>query len=321
MRPKIGRQDVVRILAKFGVQDPVALVGIRGYYLDSQGKAGTNDRGIYDDAIILITPKSCISFVGNTDPSVFRPGIATMKPGVHRYYKGKHKQRYWALRLVGETVPVTRDGQTGTKTGVALNIHKGGFRTTGSEGCQTIHPQYWDEFIELVYDAMDAAGMKTIPYCLIEEVERRRDARPAKSAADPVAAAAVPPAPVSDVPASSSPQNAVPAETAVSVEAPVKEGSTAAATKLVIAGFTVPAALQGAVTAAQSAITNGFISPAEVGATVLAFIRENTHYAFWGIGLIIAGLLLKKFYKQVTFWLQMYFAASPAHQSVEVKKQ
>ncbi|MBK8810693.1 MAG: hypothetical protein IPN69_08170 [Acidobacteria bacterium] len=215
MRPKIARQDVERILAKRGVQDPVALVGIRGYYLDSKGKPGTNDRGIYDDAIILITPKICITFLANTDPSIFRPGIATMRPGVHRYYKGKHKQRYWALRLVGETVPVTRDGQTGTKTGIALNIHKGCFRTTGSEGCQTIHPQYWDEFIELVYDAMDDYGQTTVPYCLVEEVERRRDTpiasaaeprEPQKPAELPAAVTSVAAAPVSETPYVSAPE-------------------------------------------------------------------------------------------------------------------
>ena len=111
------------------------------------------------------------------------------------------------------------------------------------------------------------------------------------------------------------------AETVVVVDAPAKENSTATATKLVVAGFTVPAALQGAVSAMQSAMTNGFISPAEVGGAVLTFVRENTRFVFYGLGLILLGILLKKFYKQATFWLQCWFAASKEHNSIEVRKQ
>lgn len=221
-RPKLSRQDIEGILAAKSVKDPVALVGIRGYYLDSMGRPGVNDRGIYDDAIFLITPTKLFSFPANTDPSVFRPGIATMQPGVHRYRKGKHKARYWALRLVGETVPVTRDGQTGTKTGVALNIHKGGFRTTGSEGCQTIYPQFWDEFIELVYDAMDGAGMKTIPYVLVNEVERRHAPAPA----DPPETLPVKTRADRELPAASGPQT-VPAPPLQADAAPVADADGA----------------------------------------------------------------------------------------------
>ncbi len=48
-----------------------------------------NDRGIYDDAIIVIDRSKRLvrTFNANTDPSAFRKGIATLKPGVHRYKK------------------------------------------------------------------------------------------------------------------------------------------------------------------------------------------------------------------------------------------
>lgn len=175
-KPLITIGESWQVLAANGVKDKVALIGIRGYFLDSMGKKSANDRNMYDDAIVLVSPRKFEAFRANTDPSVYRTGIATMKTGVHRYYKGKHKGRYWALRLVGEQVPVTRDGQSGDKIGIALNIHKGGYRTTGSLGCQTLSPADWDDFIELVYDEMDAFGQKQIPYCLIDEIERRKGA-------------------------------------------------------------------------------------------------------------------------------------------------
>ena len=53
--------------------------------------------------------------------------------------------------------------------GVAINIHRGGYNTTSSLGCQTIHPSQWEAFIALAYLEMDRAGQKTIPYLLVEE--------------------------------------------------------------------------------------------------------------------------------------------------------
>jgi lysozyme len=163
------------MLTKARVADEVALVGIRGYYRDSMGEVGKNDRGIYDDAIFLISPNAYATFNANTDPSIKRKGIAVLKPGVHRYRKGKHGLSkpgggYPALRPAtpGEQLPVHRD-ETGDSMGIAINIHKGGTRTTSSEGCQTIHPSQWPAFIALVYAEMDRAGQKTIPYLLVEE--------------------------------------------------------------------------------------------------------------------------------------------------------
>jgi hypothetical protein len=172
-KPNISRRESEDILLANQTTDKLAIIAIRGYYANSFGKRGENDRGVYDDAIIIISARKFETFRANTDPSVYRKHIATMKTGVHRYYKGKHKNRYWALRLVGEQVTVTRDGESGDKIGVALNIHKGGNRTTGSEGCQTLMPADWDDFIELVYDEMDFYGQKTVPYVLIDEKDRR----------------------------------------------------------------------------------------------------------------------------------------------------
>ncbi len=172
-RPQIDLTESRQILEANKVTDKVALIGIRGYYPNSYGKRGANDRNVYDDAIIIVSPERYETFRANTDPSIYRQGVATLKTGVHRYYKGKHKGLYWALRLVGEQAPVTRDGEKGDKIGIALNIHRGGSRTTGSLGCQTLPSGDWDEFIEIVYDEMKRCGQKTIPYVLIEEADRR----------------------------------------------------------------------------------------------------------------------------------------------------
>ena len=174
-RPQQAKSKTQALLTKARVVVAVALVGIRGYYRDSMGVPGENDRNIYDDAVFLLSSNAYATFNANTDPSIRRKGIAVLKPGVHRYRKGKHGLSkpgggYPALRPAthGEQLPVTRD-ETGDSMGIAINIHRGGFRTTSSEGCQTIYPSQWESFISLVYSEMDRAGQKTIPYLLMEE--------------------------------------------------------------------------------------------------------------------------------------------------------
>ena len=174
-KPQQKREESESILTKFSVSDNVSLLGIRGYYLDTMGKKGENDRGLYDDAIFVISPDAYVSFNANTDPSIFRKGIATLKAGVHRFKKGKHGLSkpgggYPALRAANanEELLVTRD-EEGDSLGIAINIHKGGYGTTSSLGCQTIYPDQWDAFINLVYAEMDRYKQKTIPYLLIEK--------------------------------------------------------------------------------------------------------------------------------------------------------
>ena len=173
-KPKLSEQSARDLVAPFNLTDKVILLGIRGYYMRTMGDPSKNDRGIYDDAIFILAPGFFQAFNANTDPSIFRKGIATLKPGVHRYRKGNHGiskgPGYPALRpaTVGEKLPVTRDGQ-GDSEGIAINIHRGGFKTTSSEGCQTIHPNQWNGFITKVYELMDDCKQSTIPYVLVEE--------------------------------------------------------------------------------------------------------------------------------------------------------
>ena len=176
-RPLQTRIETDRIFRAFLPVIPlVALLGVRGYYRDSLGKPGVNDRGIYDDAIILRSESAHVAFNANTDPSVARKDVAVLKPGVWFYKVGTHglskpkPQRYTAL-VQSEAVTVARD-QRGDDTGFfGINIHKGGHKTTSSLGCQTIVPDQWPAFIELVRSELRRAGQKTLPYVLIAREE------------------------------------------------------------------------------------------------------------------------------------------------------
>lgn len=167
-------------LRRAGVTLP-ALLGRRGYYRDTMGKPGKNDRGIYDDAIFLVTPTVFASFNANVDPSSSRQGVAALKAGVYRYKIGTHglskpkSQRYRAL-IQADEVTVMRDdiadrdhdGPEEDRGFFGINIHRGGYTTTSSLGCQTIHPDQWAAFIALVESEMKRHGVTTIPYLLTE---------------------------------------------------------------------------------------------------------------------------------------------------------
>jgi lysozyme len=175
-RPQQAKEKTLGMVIRAGIEDRVALVGIRGYYADSMGSKRKNDRGIYDDAIILLSPSVHATFNANTDPSVYRKGIAVLKTGVHRFKKGNHgisrpDGGYPALRPANakEELPVTRDKE-GDSMGVAINIHRGSYNSTSSAGCQTIYPSQWDGFINLVYSEMARYNQKTIPYLLVENI-------------------------------------------------------------------------------------------------------------------------------------------------------
>jgi len=174
-KPQAKAAEITKRIPKaIAEQYPVILVGVRGYYRDTMGIAGRNDRGIYDDAIFVIAPDCFASFNANTDPSAhYKKGVSVLNLGVHLYKKGKHKinspNGYAAFRPAtkDEGLPVTRDGQ-GQSIGYAINIHRGGNSGTSSLGCQTIPPAQWDAFKSLVYALMDKYGQKVIPYVLTE---------------------------------------------------------------------------------------------------------------------------------------------------------
>lgn len=173
--PKLALAEVEKLIKRAKVTDTVTLVGVRGYYARTMGPTSGNDRGIYDDALFIVSPTHFSAWNGNTDPSVFRPGIASLVPGVHRFKPGNHGISrpgggYPAFRPAtpGEQLPVTRDGVVNPRPGVAINIHRGSNNGTSSEGCQTIPPKQWDAFYAALSGELKRHGQKTFPYILVD---------------------------------------------------------------------------------------------------------------------------------------------------------
>jgi lysozyme len=168
VHPKSPREEIEKIISGHNIQEKVVIVGIRGY------NGGSNERGIYDDALFIVSPSYFNAYNANTDPSVTRPGIAVLQPGVYQYRKGLHgvsgPHPYIALRQASNVV-VIRDGMTEPETDSPENrfwidIHRGGYGTTSSLGCQTIHPDQWSNFRDNIFNEMDKAGQILVPYLL-----------------------------------------------------------------------------------------------------------------------------------------------------------
>lgn len=188
-KPRLHSDTLREMIAPYAIDEtayPLVVVGIRGYYKNSMGAPNVNDRGIYDDAIFILTRQAMVAFNGNTDPTRYRKGhgtadstkgMASLMPGAwfaHRF--DLHAGKYLALCQRAAPVTVMRDGNPPyPHTGMfGINIHRGGFNTTSSLGCQTIHPSQWDGFIGLAVDQAkryfgDAWKKRVVPYVLLEE--------------------------------------------------------------------------------------------------------------------------------------------------------
>ena len=197
MRVRIPQKtdEEVRAILKVNGVDPTkpCVLAIRGYYLDTYGERGENDRQCFDDAVFVVTPESVTPFQFNTDPNGYRKGFGTgkhkgmamLKKGIHIYGEGNHKG-YPAFRQC-EKNTVIRDGDPPyTDTGYhAINIHSGGYYSTSSLGCQTCPKTTWNKFKMLLSAALrkfDAPKVKndwdqlvhSFPYVLVEEVDLRK---------------------------------------------------------------------------------------------------------------------------------------------------
>lgn len=185
-KPRLSSTALAELTEPFHIDrsvNPLLIVGIRGYYLTTMGDPTKDDRGIYDDAIFVDTPNGTCSFNGNTNPSSVKvgegysekKGMAELKLGLWFSYKlGIHKT-YSALVQTGGKVVVLRDGSPNYEDGgyFGINIHKGGYRSTSSKGCQTIYPEQWNSFISLVTSEAkrlfhNQYKERVIPYLLIE---------------------------------------------------------------------------------------------------------------------------------------------------------
>lgn len=184
--PRISKQRVEEIIkANGGDISKVTCLGIRGYYLDSMGVKGANDRGIYDDAVIWYRPQSFFTFQGNTDPSSVRKGsgygsakgMANVKEGRWPgYFPGMHNGSvpHLAFRQ-GKPINVRRDGNPDyDNTGMfGCNIHRGGSTGTSSLGCITISPKIWSLFKATGDMYLKAAGQKEFDLIIVSETSLR----------------------------------------------------------------------------------------------------------------------------------------------------
>lgn len=170
----------------------VIAVAIRGYDLE-EGTSGKNDRRIYDDAFFIVSPNEVKMFEGNTDPNGYRSGsgtgdnkgMACLKKGVWFFAKGPHKGSPAFRQACPFTV--VRDGNPPyDHTGYhAINWHSGGVSSTSSLGCQTASPNIYVPMRDYIYKKLEECDnpymnndwgvrARTIPYILIEEVDRRK---------------------------------------------------------------------------------------------------------------------------------------------------
>ena len=189
-RPQIKRRDVIAAIPPDVLaRDHVVVVGYRGYYKDTMGVPGVNDRGIYDDALCIVEnpvlPTGASgdiiesgffgTYNANTDPSASdkqKHNVAVLRPGAHPYRIGNHGISrpgggYPAFRPAtkDEGLPVTRSGKP--TIGIAINIHKGGYNGTSSLGCQTIYPDQWSSFQSTLTMLLKRYGQKTFQYILV----------------------------------------------------------------------------------------------------------------------------------------------------------
>lgn len=186
-KPRLSSDRLRELISPFMLnrdQHPLLVIGIRGYYLNTLGEANQNDRSIYDDALFIDSPFVTAAFNANTDPSTFRKGsgtgaakgMACLRPGLWKAHQfGLHKGQYLALVQTKGAVTVVRDGSPDYEdTGMfGINIHRGGYNTTSSLGCQTIHPTQWDSFINLAKDQASRIwgqrwNKEVVPYILID---------------------------------------------------------------------------------------------------------------------------------------------------------
>lgn len=178
---QIKREDLELRLSPLGIDRtkyPLVLVGIRGFQAP-----GANKRGVFDDAIVLLTDNACVAYAANTDPTrrglntKINKGYAVLKPGVYYSYKfdthhGAHPHPAICQRVA--PVTVIRDGGKEETGMLGINIHAAFGNSTSSDGCQT-QPvkQYTEEFYPLAKaEAVRLWGDKwdenTICYVLLE---------------------------------------------------------------------------------------------------------------------------------------------------------
>lgn len=161
---------------------PMVALVIRGYYLNTMGKPGVNDRGEWDDANGFLERKPdgiFAIFNANADPTAqYRKNLGSVHAPQIIYFKiGKHKGRD-AFRQAS-TFMVDRDGVGLVKAGTerAFNWHDDitASQSTSSEGCQTNPKKIFPAVRELGYMLTRKYYPKTETFpCIIIDLGQER---------------------------------------------------------------------------------------------------------------------------------------------------
>jgi hypothetical protein len=172
-RPKQTRKQTEAIIK--GINAPVVILGVRGYYKSMGPNSKANDINIYDDALFVWSANGYMTFNANTDPSIRRPRVAKLKAGIWHYRLGIHnitkakKHQYPALVQAAPVTVVRQDA--GEDTGwFGINIHRGGRSTTASLGCVTLPIAQYDGFFNLVKAELARAKISRVPFVLVENI-------------------------------------------------------------------------------------------------------------------------------------------------------
>lgn len=77
-RPRMSSAELELELQPFKIDRdkyPILAVVFRAYYRDTMGRKGVNDRSIYDDAWMLVTPNLFMAVNANADPSAAQGAV------------------------------------------------------------------------------------------------------------------------------------------------------------------------------------------------------------------------------------------------------
>ena len=194
--PQLSEKRVRELLSDELQKWRVAILAVRGYYLNTMGKPGQNDVGQFDDAWFLVGPDGLFMAVqANCDPSkvgwnaaIGKP-FAMLCPGTWQFIRGPHKGKTPALRQAtddeadfygipnnghfkvwrAKSMDEVLKGKAKVEEGYyAINVHSGNQTTTSSWGCQTAPADRYPKFMNAVWSASKKARQDVIPYKLID---------------------------------------------------------------------------------------------------------------------------------------------------------
>lgn len=185
-RPAVERATAVAWALEQGCTDDFFVLGRGGYFRRSMG-TDAQGRGVYDDAIVVVTPSVFLAFNGNVNPCRGEIGMASLQDGIWPMKRVTHHpntaRAYPCWGQAGEVI-VRRDGTETVEKGFkhpkygeclggglwkgdfAIQLHSGFLYETGSEACQTVYRPQWAECDNAILAEMTARHLETFPYVL-----------------------------------------------------------------------------------------------------------------------------------------------------------